>query len=102
MGCNPCVEPNYKHIHAKSNLSGEFVRTNDFLVRDLQSRDLWDEQMLKDLKYFDGSIQHIDRIPPELKALYKTAFEIEYVDSSMRRGPPEVAGPSAEHKPLAC
>jgi ribonucleoside-diphosphate reductase alpha chain len=78
MGCNPCVEPNYKHIHAKSNLSGEFVRTNDFLVRDLQSRDLWDEQMLKDLKYFDGSIQHIDRIPPELKALYKTAFEIEY------------------------
>jgi ribonucleoside-diphosphate reductase alpha chain len=78
MGCNPCVEPNYKHIHAKSNLSGEFVRTNDFLVRDLQSRDLWDEQMLKDLKYFDGSIQHIDRIPTDLKALYKTAFEIEY------------------------
>ncbi len=77
LGCTPCIEPSYKHIHTKSNLSGEFVRTNDILLRDLQNLGLWDSEMLDDLKYFDGSIQLIDRIPAELKRLYKTAFEIE-------------------------
>lgn len=77
MGCTPCIEPSYKHIHTKSNLSGEFVRTNDFLLKELQERGLWDEQMLADLKYFDGSVQEIERIPNEIKQLYKTAFEIE-------------------------
>ncbi len=77
MGCTPCVEPVYKHIHTKSNLSGEFVRTNDHLVKTLQRLGLWDAEMLADLKYFDGSIQPIDRIPDEVKRLYKTAFEIE-------------------------
>jgi ribonucleoside-diphosphate reductase alpha chain len=77
MGCTPCVEPSYKHIHTKSNLSGEFVRTNDILLRDLQNLGIWDSEMLDDLKYFDGSIQLIDRIPAEIKRLYKTAFEIE-------------------------
>jgi ribonucleoside-diphosphate reductase alpha chain len=77
MGCTPCIEPSYKHIHTKSNLSGEFVRTNDFLVKELMQLDLWDEEMLSDLKYFDGSVQGIDRVPEELKRLYKTAFEIE-------------------------
>jgi ribonucleoside-diphosphate reductase alpha chain len=77
MGCTPCIEPSYKHIHTKSNLSGEFVRTNDFLVKELMQLGLWDDEMLSDLKYFDGSIQAIDRVPTELKRLYKTAFEIE-------------------------
>ncbi len=77
MGCTPCVEPVYKHIHTKSNLSGEFVRTNDHLVKELQRLGLWDHEMLADLKYFDGSIQPIDRIPDSVKRLYKTAFEIE-------------------------
>ena len=77
FGCTPCVEPTYKHIHAKSNLSGEFVRTNDLLQRDLQKLGLWDDEMLSDLKYFDGSVQMIDRVPAHLKRLYKTAFEIE-------------------------
>jgi ribonucleoside-diphosphate reductase alpha chain len=77
MGCTPCIEPSYKHIHTKSNLSGEFVRTNDFLIKELLQLGIWDEEMLSDLKYFDGSIQGIDRIPEELKRLYKTAFEIE-------------------------
>lgn len=77
MGCTPCVEPNYKHIHTKSNLSGEFVRTNDYLVRELMELGLWDKEMLSDLKYFDGSIQEIERIPDDVKQLYKTAFEIE-------------------------
>jgi ribonucleoside-diphosphate reductase alpha chain len=76
MGCTPCVEPTYKHIHTKSNISGEFIRTNDHLLRDLQARGLWDEEMLADLKYYDGSVQGIERVPAELKALYKTAFEI--------------------------
>jgi len=77
MGCTPCIEPSYKHIHTKSNLSGEFVRTNDFLVKELMKLGLWDEEMLADLKYFDGSVQSIGRVPEDLKRLYKTAFEIE-------------------------
>ncbi len=76
LGCTPCIEPTYKHIHTKSNLSGEFIRTNDHLLRDLQALGLWDEEMLADLKYFDGSVQQIERVPAELKRLYKTAFEI--------------------------
>jgi len=77
MGCTPCIEPSYKHIHTKSNLSGEFVRTNDFLVKELMALGMWDDEMLSDLKYFDGSIQGIERVPEEIKRLYKTAFEIE-------------------------
>jgi ribonucleoside-diphosphate reductase alpha chain len=77
LGCTPCIEPSYKHIHTKSNLSGEFVRTNDILIRDLQGLGLWDDEMLAELKYFDGSVQLIDRVPDEFKRLYKTAFEIE-------------------------
>jgi ribonucleoside-diphosphate reductase alpha chain len=76
LGCTPCIEPTYKHIHTKSNASGEFIRTNDHLLRALQGQGLWDDQMLADLKYFDGSVQGIERVPEEMKALYKTAFEI--------------------------
>jgi ribonucleoside-diphosphate reductase alpha chain len=76
VGCTPCVEPTYKHIHTKSNLSGEFIRTNDHLIRELQTLGLWDQQMLADLKYSDGSVQPIERIPDDVKRLYKTAFEI--------------------------
>lgn len=77
MGSTPCIEPTYKHIHTKSNLSGDFVRTNDFLVQELQKLGMWNDEMLADLKYFDGSIQPIDGIPDNLKRLFKTAFEIE-------------------------
>jgi ribonucleoside-diphosphate reductase alpha chain len=77
MGCTPCIEPSYKHIHTKSNLSGEFVRTNDFLIKELMNLGLWNEELLSDLKYFDGSIQPIENIPADLKRLYKTAFEID-------------------------
>lgn len=76
LGCTPCIEPTYKHIHTKSNISGEFIRTNDHLLRDLQSLGLWDDEMLSDLKYYDGSVQAIERIPAELRHLYKTAFEV--------------------------
>ena len=61
----------------KSNLSGEFTVVNEFLVRDLKKLNLWDEVMIADLKYFDGSLSKIDRIPPDVRSLYATAFEME-------------------------
>ncbi|MFM1848331.1 MAG: ribonucleoside-diphosphate reductase subunit alpha, partial [Pseudomonadota bacterium] len=76
-GVAQSIEPAYKHLYAKSNLSGEFTVNNTFLINDLRKRGLWDEEMIDDLKYFDGSIMEIPRIPDELKKVYLTAFEIE-------------------------
>ncbi len=76
-GVSQSIEPTYQNLFVKSNLSGEFTVVNPCLVRDLKKRQLWDEVMVSDLKYFDGSIQQIDRIPDELKLLYSTAFEID-------------------------
>ncbi|MBI1176306.1 ribonucleoside-diphosphate reductase subunit alpha [bacterium] len=77
VGVGQSIEPTYKHLFAKANLSGDFTTANTFLVADLKALGLWDEQMIDDLKYHDGSIQEIDRIPAHLKELYPTAFEIE-------------------------
>lgn len=76
-GVSQSIEPNYKHLYAKSNLSGEFIVHNTFLVDELKKLNLWDPEMIDDLKYFDGSIQEIERIPEDLKKVYLTAFEIE-------------------------
>ena len=76
-GVTQSIEPAYKHLYAKSNLSGEFIVYNTFLVDDLKKLGIWDEQMIDDLKYYDGSILEIQRIPDELKRIYLTAFEIE-------------------------
>ena len=76
-GVAQSIEPAYQNLYVKSNMSGDFTVVNEFLVRDLKARDLWDEVMVNDLKYFDGSIGGIDRIPNDLKALYATAFEID-------------------------
>ena len=76
-GLSQCIEPTYQNVYVKSNLSGEFTVVNDFLVRDLKRLNLWDEVMIADLKYFDGSLAKIDRIPPDIRSLYATAFEIE-------------------------
>jgi ribonucleoside-diphosphate reductase alpha chain len=76
-GLSQCIEPTYQNLYVKSNLSGEFTVANEFLVRDLKQLNLWDEVMIADLKYFDGSLAKIDRIPPEVRALYATAFEVE-------------------------
>jgi ribonucleoside-diphosphate reductase alpha chain len=76
-GVSQSIEPNYKHLYAKSNLSGEFIVHNTFLVDELKALNLWDEDMIDDLKYFDGSIQEIERIPENLRKIYLTAFEIE-------------------------
>lgn len=76
-GVSQSIEPAYKHLYAKSNLSGEFIVHNTYLVDELKKRDLWDHDMIDDLKYFDGSILEIERIPDDLKSVYLTAFEIE-------------------------
>jgi len=77
IGVDACIEPTFQNLFVKSNLSGEFTVVNEHLVRDLKRLGLWDEVMVADLKYFDGSLARIDRIPAELRQLYATAFEVE-------------------------
>jgi len=87
-GVSQSIEPTYQNLFVKSNLSGEFTVVNPYLVNDLKQRGLWDEVMVNDIKYYDGSVQSIDRIPPELKAVYTTAFEIDprwLVEAASRR-----------------
>ncbi len=87
-GVSQSIEPTYQNLYVKSNLSGEFTVVNPYLVRDLKERDLWDNVMVNDLKYYEGSLQKIDRIPDDLKHLYATAFEVEprwIVDAASRR-----------------
>ncbi len=76
-GVSQSIEPTYQNLFVKSNLSGEFTVVNPYLVQDLKSRNLWDDVMVNDLKYFDGSVQSIDRIPEDIKEIYATAFEID-------------------------
>jgi ribonucleoside-diphosphate reductase alpha chain len=76
-GLSQCIEPTYQNLYVKSNLSGEFTVVNEFLVRDLKKLKLWDEVMISDLKYFDGTLSKIDRVPAEIRNLYATAFEID-------------------------
>jgi ribonucleoside-diphosphate reductase alpha chain len=88
IGVSACIEPTFQNLYVKSNLSGEFTEINAFLVRDLKARDLWDEVMIADLKYFDGSLVKIDRIPQDLREIYATAFEVSpswLVEAASRR-----------------
>ncbi len=87
-GVSQSIEPTYQNLFVKSNLSGEFTVVNPYLVADLKERGLWDEVMAHDMKYYDGSLLPIDRIPAELKPLYKCAFEIDpkwLVEAGSRR-----------------
>ncbi|MDN3576975.1 ribonucleoside-diphosphate reductase subunit alpha [Chitinimonas viridis] len=77
VGVSASIEPNYQNIFVKSNLSGEFTVINEHLVHDLKERGLWDDVMIGDIKYFDGSLYRIDRVPQDLKDIYATAFEVE-------------------------
>ncbi len=77
VGVSQSIEPTYQNLFVKSNLSGEFTVVNPYLVADLKERGLWDAVMVNDLKYYDGSVQPIDRIPEDLKGLYATAFEVD-------------------------
>jgi ribonucleoside-diphosphate reductase alpha chain len=87
-GVSASIEPLFRNLYVKSNMSGDFTVVNPFLVRDLKERGLWDPAMVADLKLHDGSLTEIDRIPHEVKALYATAFEIDprwLVEAASRR-----------------
>jgi ribonucleoside-diphosphate reductase alpha chain len=87
-GVSQSIEPTYQNLFVKSDLSGEFTVVNPYLVQDLRERGLWDEVMANDLKYYDGSVQHIDRVPDDLKQLYQSAFELDsrwLVEAAARR-----------------
>ena len=87
-GVSQSVEPTYQNLFVKSNLSGEFTVINPYMVDDLKALGLWDDVMINDLKYFDGSLQSIDRVPADLKALYVTAFEMDarwLIEAASRR-----------------
>lgn len=77
VGVSASIEPTYQNLYVKSNLSGEFTIANKCLVNDLKKLSLWDEVMIADLKYFDGAISKIDRIPENIRTLYATAFEMD-------------------------
>ncbi|WP_020183993.1 ribonucleoside-diphosphate reductase subunit alpha [Methylotenera sp. 1P/1] len=88
VGVSASIEPEYQNLYVKSNLSGEFTIVNEQLVNDLKARGLWDEVMVSDLKYYDGSLAKIERVPADLKALYATAFDVDpswLVEAAARR-----------------
>lgn len=87
-GVSQSIEPTYQNLYVKSNLSGEFTVTNLYLVNALKEQGLWDSVMVNDLKYYDGSVKEISRVPEEIKSIYATAFEVEprwLVDAASRR-----------------
>ncbi len=88
-GCYECIEPQVSNLFKKETLSGEFLQVNRYLVKDLQSRGLWDEKMISDVKQSEGSIQDVDRIPEDLKEVYRTAWEVpmrSLIDMAAGRG----------------
>ena len=85
---SPCIEPTYKNLFVKSNLSGEFIVLNPFLVKDLKARGLWNQEMIDNLKYFDGELKDIPTIPADLKQKYLTSFDIDFkwiIEAAARR-----------------
>ena len=87
-GVAQSIEPTYQNLYVKSNLSGEFTVINPYLIKDFKDANIWDEVMIKDLKYFDGQLSSINRIPDELKSIYQTCFEIDtrwLVEAAARR-----------------
>ena len=88
VGVSACIEPSYENLFVKSNLSGEFTVIDEYLVDELKSLGLWDDEMIADLKFYDGSVAKIGRVPAATKALYRTAFETDpawYVESASAR-----------------
>ncbi len=88
-GCYPSIEPIYKNLYVKSNMSGEFTVVNKYLVKDLKALGLWNKSMLEEIKAHDGSVQNIATIPEHIRARYKTAFEIEaerFIRAAAARG----------------
>ncbi len=89
VGCYECIEPQVSNLFKRETLSGEFMQINRYLVTELQKRGLWDAQMINDLKKAEGSVQYIDRIPADLKEIYRTAWEVPQralIDMAADRG----------------
>ena len=87
-GVTQSIEPTYQNLFVKSNLSGEFTVSNPYLISDLKRLNLWDNVMINDLKYYDGSVQNVDRIPEDIKEIYRTAFEVDprwLIEAASRR-----------------
>ncbi len=87
-GVTQSIEPTYQNLYVKSNLSGEFTVINLHLVNKLKELGLWDKVMVNDLKYYDGSISSISRIPDEIKSVFSTAFELDarwLIEAASRR-----------------
>ena len=88
IGVTACIEPTFTNLSVRSTLSGEFTQINEYLVEDLKQVGMWDKVMAADLKHFDGSLARITRVPEEIKALYKTAFEVDpswLIEAASRR-----------------
>jgi ribonucleoside-diphosphate reductase alpha chain len=88
VGATQSIEPTFRNLYVKANMSGDFTVVNPALVADLKARGLWDSVMVSDLKYYDGSLGPIDRIPDDLKDLYATAFEVDaswLIEAAARR-----------------
>ncbi len=88
MGSSPCIEPLFTNMYSKSNLSGEFMVLNPYLVKDLKKRGLWNEDIQKRIKYTDGELESLDEIPVDLKRKYATAFSVDWawlIDAAARR-----------------
>lgn len=77
VGSIPTIEPIYKNIFVEANISGDFTVVNPYLVGDLKKLNLWNDAMLNELKYHDGSIAKIAGIPDAMKNKYKETFEID-------------------------
>jgi ribonucleoside-diphosphate reductase alpha chain len=87
-GVSQSIEPTYQNLYVKSNMSGDFTVLNEYLVKALKAKNLWDDVMINDLKYFNGSVAQISRVPAEIKRVFSTAFEIEakwLIDAASRR-----------------
>ena len=88
-GCYECIEPQVSNLFKRETLSGEFLQINRYLVKELQSRGLWDAEMINALKQSEGSVQDIDRMPEDLKEVYRTAWEVpmrSLIDMAADRG----------------
>jgi ribonucleoside-diphosphate reductase alpha chain len=89
LGNNECFEPYTSNIYTRRVLSGEFIVVNKHLLEDLVDLGLWTEDMKQDLMRANGSVQHIEGIPADIKELYKTVWELsmkDIIDMSRHRG----------------
>jgi ribonucleoside-diphosphate reductase alpha chain len=75
-GCYECIEPQVSNLFKRETLSGDFLQVNRYLVEELKARGLWTEEMRNAIKMADGSVQDIPAVPAELKAIYRTAWEV--------------------------